>query len=127
MAVLGTEYRVRLWPVQLASKLDNFSMATYEHKPELPPALRRILDAVRRRIRLYVWIEGLALVAVLLGVAFWIGLAVDWTFEPSIDGRRLVLLGLGALVLFVVYRYLLRRAFVPISDSSLAVLLERRF
>jgi hypothetical protein len=102
-------------------------MATYEHKPELPPALRRILDAVRRRIRVYVWIEGLALVAVLLGVAFWVGLAADWTFEPSIDGRRLVLLGLGALFLFFVYRYLLRRVFVPISDSSLAVLLERRF
>jgi hypothetical protein len=102
-------------------------MATYDHQPELPPAIRRLLDVVRRRIRAYVWIEGLALVAVLLGVAFWVGLAADWTFEPSVDGRRLALLALGALLLLVVYHVLLRRLFVPIADSSLAVLLERRF
>jgi hypothetical protein len=102
-------------------------MSTINHQPELPPAIRRLLNVVRRRIRAYVWIEGLALVIVLVGVAFWIGLAADWTFEPSTGGRRIALLALGVLLLFVVYRYLLRRTFVPISDSSLAVLLERRF
>jgi hypothetical protein len=102
-------------------------ISTVNNRPELPPALRRVLDALRRRIRIYVWIEGLALIAVLLGVAFWVGLAADWTFEPSRDGRKLSLIALAIAVLFVAYRYLLRRIFVPISDSSLAVLLERRF
>jgi hypothetical protein len=113
--------------IQPANEIDNLSMATNNHQPELPPAIRRLLDVVRRRIRAYVWIEGLALVAVLLGVSFWVGLIADWTFEPSVDGRRLALLALAALLLLVVYHVLLRRVFVPIADSSLAVLLERRF
>jgi hypothetical protein len=102
-------------------------MTAFNQHIELPPAIRRILDALRRRIRIYVWIQGLALVVVLIGVAFWVGLAADWTFEPSRDVRRIALIALGAAVLLAVYRYLLRRVFVPISDSSLAVLLERRF
>ena len=102
-------------------------MSTIDHQPDLPPAIRRILDVLRRRIRTYVWIQGLAIILALLGLAFWVGLAADWTFEPSIDVRRIALLVLGAALLFVTYRYLLRRIFVPISDSSLAVLLERRF
>ena len=52
---------------------------------------------------------------------------LDWLFEPSPmvrlvgDDRRRV------LEFWVAYRYLLRRAFVPLPDASLAVLLERRF
>ncbi len=102
-------------------------MSTIDHQPELPPAIRRILDVLRRRIRTYVWIQGLAIILALLGLVFWVGLAADWTFELSIDVRRIALFVLGAALLFVTYRYLLRRIFVPISDSSLAVLLERRF
>jgi hypothetical protein len=102
-------------------------MSTVDYKPELPPAVRRILDQVRRLVRAYVWVEGLALVVVLFGVAFWAGLAFDWMFEPSPAVRRWILVGIGAAAIYVVYRYLLRRVFVPISDSSAAVLLERRF
>jgi hypothetical protein len=102
-------------------------MVTVDKKPELPPALRRVLDHVRRLIRAYVWIEGLALVVVLLGIAFWLGMAFDWLFEPSPGVRRFALFGLAAAGLYVVYRYLLRRVFVPISDASAALLLERRF
>jgi hypothetical protein len=93
----------------------------------LAPALRRLLDAVRARLRAYVWLEGLAIVVVLLGAAFWLGLALDWTFEPSSNIRRVILIAVGAAALWAFYRYLLRRAFAPISDSSLALLLERRF
>lgn len=89
--------------------------------------MRRLLDAVRRRIRAYVWVEGLALVVVVLGAAFWIGLLLDWTFEPSPGARRVAMVLVGAVGLWVAYRYLLRRAFVRISDSSAALLLERRF
>jgi hypothetical protein len=103
------------------------SMPTGVSHIELPPAVRRILDAVRRRLRAYVWLEGLALVIVLLGAAFWLGLAVDWSFEPSPRLRQIGLVVLGLAALYVAYRYLLRRVAVPISDSTAAALLERRF
>jgi hypothetical protein len=102
-------------------------MSTKRKNFELPPALRRVLDDVRRRIRTYVWIEGVALLLVLFGLAFWVGLAADWWLEPSAAWRRAALVGLGALSLFVAYRYLLRRVFVRISDTTAALLLERRF
>jgi len=94
---------------------------------ELSPAVRRVLDAVKRRIRAYVWLEGLALLVALLGAAFWLGLAIDWTFEPSPRLRQIGLTFLGLAAIYVAYRYLLRRVAVPISDSSAAALLERRF
>jgi hypothetical protein len=102
-------------------------MSTLEHQPEFPPALRRVLDDVRRRIRTYLWIEGLALLVAVLGAAFWLGLAWDWLLEPSPGVRRIALAAVAVAALYVAYRYLLRRVFVPISDSSAAILLERRF
>lgn len=94
---------------------------------ELPPSIRRMLDAVRRRIRAYVWVQGLAILVVTLGLIFWLGLAADWLFEPSPNIRRAGIAAAVCIAIYVCYRYLLRRAFVPISDSTAAVLLERRF
>src|SRR6476660_7898881 len=94
---------------------------------ELPSAVRRTLDAVRRRIRAYVWVQGLAITIVALGLIFWLGLATDWLFEPSPTTRRIGLLAAACIAFYVCYRYLLRRIFVPISDTTAAVLLERRF
>jgi hypothetical protein len=102
-------------------------MSTNRTNIELPPAIRRTLDNVRRQIRAYVWIEGLAVLVALVGISFWAGLAFDWMFEPSPAVRRWILLATGAVALYVAYRYLLRRVFVPISDTSAALLLERRF
>jgi hypothetical protein len=62
-----------------------------------------------------------------LGVAFWVGLLLDWLFEPSPAVRLSAMVVVGLLGLWIVYRELLRRAFVSLSDASLAVLLERRF
>jgi hypothetical protein len=94
---------------------------------ELPLAVRRALDAVRRRIRAYVWLEGIAMFLVTIGLIFWLGMAIDWLFEPSPAVRRVGLIVAACIALFVLYRHLLRRAFVPISDVSAAILLERRF
>ncbi len=102
-------------------------MPTSSIQPELTTTVRGVLDAVRRRIRAYVWIEGLALLIAVLGLAFWLGMAGDWMFEPSPAARRIGLIAVGCAALYVVYRYLLRRIFVPISDATAAVLLERRF
>ena len=102
-------------------------MPTPTTTTELPPSVRRTLDAVRRRIRAYVWVQGLAITIISLGLMFWLGLAADWLFEPSPTIRRIGLIAAGCIAFYVCYRYLLRRIFVPISDTTAAVLLERRF
>jgi hypothetical protein len=96
-------------------------------KPELRPAIRATLDALRRRIRRYVWLEGLGAAGAWLGAAFWLSLALDWFFEPSpaVRGAALACVMVGLVVLF--WGLVVRRAVVPISDSNLAMLLERRF
>lgn len=94
---------------------------------ELPPAVRRTLDNVRRRIRAYVLVEGLARWIAILGIVFWVGLAWDWLFEPSPATRRIALVVVAAVAVYSAYRHLLRRLFVRISHASAALLLERRF
>jgi hypothetical protein len=102
-------------------------MADTTPKPELTPAVRSALAAVRRQIRAYIWLEAIAILVVLLGLAFWLGLGLDWLFEPSPRLRRIGLAVVACAALYVVYRYLLRRVFVPVSDTAAALLLERRF
>ncbi len=94
---------------------------------ELPHEVQRTLRSVRRHIRGYVWLEGLAKLAILLSIAFWIGMLFDWWLEPGPRVRAVVLIGMAMVALVVLYRTLLRRMLVRISDSSLSLLLERRF
>ncbi|NUQ61039.1 MAG: hypothetical protein HUU20_01025 [Pirellulales bacterium] len=96
-------------------------------KPQLEPAIRSALASLRRRIRRYVWAEGLAAAVAWLGLAFWISLAIDWFFEPPPAVRGIVLA--AALLVFagVLFKLVVRRAFVRLSDRNMAMLLERRF
>ncbi len=67
------------------------------------------------------------MVVVAVALVFWASLWVDWFFEPSVLVRKLLL---GASVLGIAaaaYRAIGRRAFVPLPDHSMAILLERRF
>jgi hypothetical protein len=93
----------------------------------LSPAIPRLLDTLRLRIRQYVWLEGVTSAIAWLGTAFWITLAIDWFFEPSRTVRGLLLAAVGAVLAVVLYRLILRRAFVRFSDDNMAMLLERRF
>lgn len=95
--------------------------------PALSPDVRAMLGRLRARIRTYVWVQGLAASLVACGLAFWAALLIDWTFEPPAPLRVLLLIGGALAVLGVSYWYLWRRAFVPLSDVSMALLLERRF
>src|SRR4051812_18096308 len=95
--------------------------------PGLTPAIRSALVDVRRRTRTYVWVEGMTILVAVIGVAFWLGMALDWMFEPSAVVRKCGWAIIAVAMLFVLYRYLLRRIFVPITDTSAALLLERRF
>ncbi len=108
-------------------------MAMHTDQSSLQTDLRSVLARVRRRIKAYVWIEGLALALVWLGVTFWVGLAIDYL--PVLVGAsempralRAILLAFIAVILaYVLYRWVFRRAFARMPDHSIALLLERRF
>jgi hypothetical protein len=69
----------------------------------------------------------LALAVAWLGAAFWITLVLDWWIEPPALARQIMIGGVAAVLLYLIYRFILRRAFVRLADGNLAVLLERRF
>ncbi len=95
--------------------------------PPLAPDIAALLDALRRRIRRYVWAEGVAVAAVWVGLAFWVSLAVDRVLEPP-AAVRVALLGLAGLgFAAVVVRWIVLRITVPLRDSSMALLVERYF
>lgn len=101
--------------------------------PELDARIRRVLGALRWRIRAYVWLEGLALAVVWLGLMFWAALAVDYlpilvgASELSRAFRAIVLLIVAVVLGYILYQWVFRRAFVRMADHSMAVLLERRY
>ncbi|MFH1920931.1 MAG: hypothetical protein ABIP48_13765 [Planctomycetota bacterium] len=97
------------------------------HPSPLAPAIRSKLAALRRRIRRYVWLDGLAAAITWLGVAFWASLAVDWFFEPPRAVRALVLGIVGFGLAWVLFRRILRRAFVRLTNRNMAMLIERHF
>ncbi len=103
------------------------AQTSLETRPELAPSVRMVLVGVRRRIRLYVWGEGIASALAWLGVAFWGSLAIDWFFEPSADVRLVMLAVVGMVFVGILLRLIAMRAFVPLGDGSMAMLLERRF
>jgi hypothetical protein len=100
---------------------------------ELAPSIRSALAGVRRRIGLFIWTEAVAMAIIWAGLTFWLALALDyfpvlvWASEMPRAPRACLLALMVAGLAWVTYRYLLRRVFVPISDRSLAVLLERHF
>ncbi|HEY1067429.1 MAG TPA: hypothetical protein VGE52_15005, partial [Pirellulales bacterium] len=94
---------------------------------QLSASVRRLLDALRTRIRAYVWFEGTALLLAFVGLSFWLTFGLDrWRELPVI--ARIVMIGLFAVgLVYLFVRAIALRAFTRISDRSLAVLLERKF
>ena len=90
-------------------------------------SLRSTLSVLRRRIRAYVAVEGIAAVVAVAGLLFWLVLGLDRLFEPRIAVRTAWLACAGIAVAVVFYRRFLRRFFARFSDSGLALLLERRY
>lgn len=97
----------------------------------LPVEIRSLLARLRRRIRGYIWLQGSALAIAWLTLAFWCALAMDYlpvlagADEMPRGARVLVLVCVAAMLTWIVYRWILRRAFVPLADRSMAMLLER--
>jgi len=106
---------------------------TTDNPDQLDPRLYSLLSGLRRRIRAYVWLEGLALGLIWLGLTFWAGLALDYlpvlagASEMPREARAVVLAVVAAGLALILYRWVFRRAFVPLANRSMAVLLERQF
>ncbi|MFI4876195.1 MAG: hypothetical protein ACIALR_12680 [Blastopirellula sp. JB062] len=108
-------------------------MTTPHSQPEIPADLRDLLRALRGRIRMYVLLEGLALLVIWLAVTFWLGLAIDYlpvTFgasEMPRAARIVCLIGIAGVSGYILYRWVLARLLTRMSDASMAILIERRY
>jgi hypothetical protein len=95
--------------------------------PQLAPAVRQLLAALRRHIRRYIWIESAAATVAALGLGFWLALGADWLFEPPPFVRQALLAAVAAAGLFCLAWLAVRRARVRLTDRGMAMLLERRY
>jgi hypothetical protein len=93
----------------------------------LSPVVTGMLGRLRRAIRAYVCLEGFAVLCIFLGLAFWLALAIDWYFEPSVAARMVMAATVFAAAVFVMVRYVAQRLLVPLRYRSLALLVERRY
>lgn len=93
----------------------------------MPKPVGRKVRRLRLLVRLYVLLDGLAAIVMVLGVAFWLALAIDWSFEPSPGVRGLMFLLIGIATVWTAGRYLIGPLVTRLSDANLALLLERNF
>ncbi|HLA85847.1 MAG TPA: hypothetical protein VJL29_13740 [Thermoguttaceae bacterium] len=85
------------------------------------------LDALRRRIRRYVWGYGLGVTLATACGIFWLSLGCDWFFEPAVGVRIVLLLAAMGGIAVVVMNFLANRLRFPLTDAHVAMVLERRF
>src|SRR3954468_6695865 len=101
---------------------------TTELLQERPSAeIEAVLAALRGRIRRYVFAEGLALLLAAAVCLAWTSIAIDWLFEPERAFRITALVAAAVLLGCLLYRWIIGRLAASIRQSSLALLLERRF
>ena len=62
-------------------------MATASLPFEIPRPVAQKVSRLRALVRLYSLAEGLAAAAIVAGLGFWAGLAIDWMFEPRAELR----------------------------------------
>ncbi|WP_166826268.1 hypothetical protein [Thalassoroseus pseudoceratinae] len=98
-----------------------------------PPEIQSVLARLRRRIRTYVFLEGLAWVLVVVGALFWITLGLNWGYfklsRLELPRWFRIALDLAAVlsVVAVLLALLAWRLFRQLRTKALALVLERRF
>lgn len=102
-------------------------MSTVTAPFRMPKPVSRKVWRLRWLVRLYVLLNGLAKLGMVFGLAFWIGLALDWTFEPSQEIRVALWIVTGLIAAFVAAKHLLGPLAAKLSNTNLALLLERNF
>ena len=102
-------------------------MATTTLPFEPPRSISRTVSRLRLAVRSYVLLDGLAALGIVVGLAFWLGLAIDWLLEPRPMVRVLMGFGVAACAGWVAWRLIIRRTFAAIRNDSLALLVERKY
>jgi len=108
-------------------------MATTANEIALADNVQSLLSRLRTRIRAYIWLEGLALLVLWVGAMFWVALAMDYlpvrlgASEMPAWARGVLLAITIAGAAHIVFHRIIRRAFVPMPDRSMALLVERYF
>ena len=102
-------------------------MATVSERTTRPSLWADRLQKLRWLLRGYILLQGIAAVLALLAILFWISLFVDWAMEPAVSSRILLLAVFCVLaVCRGISRVAASRLLVPLSDRSMALLLERQ-
>ncbi len=58
-------------------------MSAAAYSFEVPRPVAQKVSRLRLLVRLYSLSEGVAAVSIVVGLGFWLGLAIDWMFEPQ--------------------------------------------
>ena len=88
-------------------------------------AIRGMLAGVRRRTRGWIWAESLAIAVAVAVAGGWLTLLLDRLVEPPAWVRVALLVVVGAAVAWVLVTRLVMRLAVPLTDESLALVVER--
>ena len=92
----------------------------------MSPDLQALFARLRARLRgALVW-DALASLGVVVGAAFWLGMALDWFFEPSPLIRKGVLAVCSVTMLVWLVRGLLLPLLRSLPNRELAMLVEQR-
>ena len=92
-----------------------------------PRSLGTLFAELRRRIRRYVLLEGVALFGAVIGLCFWTSLALDYLVEWPRFVRLLLLVTMLGLAGWTLFHSLIGRLLKDLRDRALALVLERRF
>jgi len=95
--------------------------------PILAPHVGSLLEQLRQRIRRYVLMRGVALVVAYFAALFWLALAIDYQLEPPRAVRISILVAGLIGGVWVAWNWLFSRMMTPLSDRSMAILIERRY
>ena len=87
--------------------------------------LLALLAAVRRRARLWIWAESLALTVAVAVAGGWLTVLADRLVEPPAWVRMGLVAAVAVAVAWVLVTRLAMRVAVPLSDESLALVVER--
>lgn len=89
-------------------------------------AVSGLLSQLRREARLWIWVESLAQLVV-AAAALGSGVClIDWLLEPPAWARGAAAAGAAGLLVWLAVTRLVGRLFRPLSDTSLALAVERR-
>ncbi len=99
----------------------------------ISPRITDLLSQLRRKIRRYVCLQGLAVAIAWMISTFWISTAIDYlpvrlgANEMPVPARATLLVLASLALLFILYWYIIRRTLVTLRPRSLAILIERAY